>query len=161
MSSHHPERDTGIIVEAARRAGVRLVLSRGWAKLGGNDLGDDVFMVDGVPHQLLFPRLAAAVHHGGSGTTATAARLGVPQVVVPHAIDQYYWGRQVLRHHLGPKPVWRGKLSVDRLAVAIKEAVSNRQINESANKMAKLLQPLDGPANAVKYIESLVNGRSR
>jgi UDP:flavonoid glycosyltransferase YjiC (YdhE family) len=160
MSSDYPIKDTGIIVEAARRAGVRVVLSRGWAKLGGVDLGDDFFVVDTVPHQLLFPRIAAAVHHGGSGTTATAARLGVPQVVVPHAIDQYYWGRQVLRHRLGPKPVWRGKMSVNRLTAAIRQAVSDQHIHAHAREMAKLLQPVDGPANAVKYIESLVNGRS-
>ena len=30
--------------------------------------------------------LAAVIHHGGAGTTTTAARTGVPQIVVPHLL---------------------------------------------------------------------------
>lgn len=42
-------------------------------------LGDDVFTSGDVPHALLFPRLAAVVHHGGAGTSAAALRAGVKQ----------------------------------------------------------------------------------
>ncbi|KAK6156941.1 hypothetical protein DH2020_011189 [Rehmannia glutinosa] len=33
-----------------------------------------------VPYSWLFPRCAAAIHHGGSGSTAAALRTGIPQV---------------------------------------------------------------------------------
>ena len=36
-----------------------------------------------VPHDWLFPRVAAVVHHAGAGTTAAGLRAGVPAVPVP------------------------------------------------------------------------------
>ena len=59
-------------------------------------------VVDDVPHELLFPRMAAIVHHGGAGTTSVAAWAGVPQLVVPHLLDQFYWGGRVAQLGLGP-----------------------------------------------------------
>ena len=49
--------------------------------------------------QALFRRVAAAVHHGGAGTTTVATQAGAPQVVVPQVYDQHYWAQRV--HHLG------------------------------------------------------------
>jgi UDP:flavonoid glycosyltransferase YjiC (YdhE family) len=40
-------------------------------------------------------RVAAVVHHGGAGTTTTATRAGVPQVVVPQWADQPYFASRV------------------------------------------------------------------
>ena len=31
----------------------------------------DVLIVDAIPHEWLFPRTAAVIHHGGAATTAT------------------------------------------------------------------------------------------
>lgn len=49
----------------------------------------DVLAVDSAPHDQLFPRAAAIVHQGGVGTTGQAMRSGRPQLVVPHAHDQF------------------------------------------------------------------------
>ncbi len=46
--------------------------------------------------------MAAAIHHGGAGTTPTTAISGIPQIIVPHILDQYYWGHQVHQSYLGP-----------------------------------------------------------
>lgn len=35
------------------------------------------------------------MHHGGAGTTTAAALAAVPQVVVPHRYDQYYFADRV------------------------------------------------------------------
>ena len=42
-----------------------------------------------APLSLLLPRCAAIVHHGGIGTTAAALRAAVPQIAVPHLLDQF------------------------------------------------------------------------
>ncbi|HSD37078.1 MAG TPA: nucleotide disphospho-sugar-binding domain-containing protein [Rhodocyclaceae bacterium] len=42
-----------------------------------------------VPFDLLVPRLAAFVHHGGIGTTAQTMAAGVPQMITPFAHDQF------------------------------------------------------------------------
>jgi vancomycin aglycone glucosyltransferase len=52
--------------------------------------------VGDVSHDVLFPRVAAVVHHGGAGTTAAAARAGVPQVVTPMFGDQFYWASRIV-----------------------------------------------------------------
>ncbi|MEU3708654.1 glycosyltransferase [Streptomyces catenulae] len=83
-------------VEALRAQGHRALVSRGWADLGLIDDRDDCFALGEVNHQRLFRQVAAVVHHGGAGTTATAARAGAPQVVVPAAIsDNLYWADRV------------------------------------------------------------------
>ena len=61
---------------------------RGWAGLELVDDAPDCIAVGDVSHELLFPRVAAVVHHGGAGTTAAAARAGVPQVITPMFGDQ-------------------------------------------------------------------------
>ena len=57
-------------------AGVRGVVQSGWAELYVE--GDDVLQVGEVPHEWLFPRMAATVHHAGAGTTGAGLRAGVP-----------------------------------------------------------------------------------
>ncbi|MFD1326083.1 glycosyltransferase, partial [Micromonospora sonneratiae] len=84
-----------VAIEAIRAQGRRAVVARGWADLDLIDDRDDCFVVGEVNQQALFGRVAAVVHHGGQGTTMTAARAGAPQVVVPQAADQPYWAGRV------------------------------------------------------------------
>ena len=45
------KRMTEIILQACRMAGVRVIISRGWSKLGGADLStDNVFYLGDCPH---------------------------------------------------------------------------------------------------------------
>jgi vancomycin aglycone glucosyltransferase len=97
------------VIEAVRAHGRRVVISRGWADLALPDECEDCFIVGEVNQQALFPRVAAVIHHGGAGTTTTAARAGVPQVVVPQLADQPYWAGRVRdlgigSAHDGPTP---------------------------------------------------------
>ena len=80
--------------------------------------------------------MAAVIHHGGAGTTATTAISGVPQIIVPHLLDQYYWGNQIYQAQLGPKPIWRAGLTSGKLAAAIRECLSNEQIRQKARAAA-------------------------
>lgn len=84
-----------IAIGAIRAHNRRVLISRGWAELVPIDDLSDCMAVDEVNHQALFTRVAAVVHHGGAGTVTTAARAGVPQVVVPQMMDQAYWARRV------------------------------------------------------------------
>jgi vancomycin aglycone glucosyltransferase len=84
-----------VAIEAIRAQGRRVLLSRGWADLALTDGRDDCFAVGEVNQQVLFGRVAAVVHHGGAGTTTTATRAGVPQVVLPQWGDQPYWAGRV------------------------------------------------------------------
>ena len=100
-----------VAVEAIRAQGRRALVGRGWAELTPIDDRDDCFAVGEVNQQALFARVAAVMHHGGAGTTTTAARAGVPQVVLPQAGDQPYWAARVANlgigaAHEGPTPTF-------------------------------------------------------
>ncbi|MFF7259572.1 glycosyltransferase [Streptomyces sp. NPDC008159] len=112
-----------VAVEAVRDRGRRVLVGRGWAGLGPIDDRDDCFAVGEVSHQALFPRVAAVVHHGGAGTTATATRSGAPQVVVPQVVDQPYWAGRVADlgigvAHDGPVPTYASLSAALEVALA-------------------------------------------
>ena len=94
-----PEDLSRVMIESARAAGRRAIVSRGWADLTLVDEEPDCLRVGEVNQQALFKRVAAVVHHGGAGTTTAAARAGAPQVVIPQHYDQHYWAQRV--HDLG------------------------------------------------------------
>lgn len=116
-----PEGASRTLVDAARAVGRRVLLSRGWAELSLIDNAPGCIAVGDASHRALFPRVAAVVHHGGAGTTASAARAGVPQVVVPMYGDQFYWARRVRMLGIGSSV--EGTLTTEALATALWEAL--------------------------------------
>ncbi|KAK1990131.1 glycosyltransferase family 28 domain-containing protein [Colletotrichum falcatum] len=94
------------MLQAAARAGVRVVVCKGWANVDADEAGrglGHVCVVDEAPHAWLFPRVRAVVCHGGSGTTAAALRRGRPTLVVPVAGDQPFWAARVRDAGCGPE----------------------------------------------------------
>lgn len=79
-----PKALTDTILRALQLTGTRAIVSRGWSKLGqGCESNENVFFLDDCPHEWLFNRVAAVVHHGGAGTTACGLANGVPTLIVP------------------------------------------------------------------------------
>lgn len=111
------------VIDAARAVGRRIVLSRGWADLDPIDDGSDCVAIGDVSHEQLFPRVAAVVHHGGAGTTATAARAGVPQVITPMFGDQFYWASRIAGLGAGTTTP-HAVLTRESLAAALREALT-------------------------------------
>jgi sterol 3beta-glucosyltransferase len=153
MTPASGERLTTIAIEALARAGQRGVLLRGWGGLGADRaLPNTVFAIDDVPHEWLFPRMAAVVHHGGCGTTAAALRAGVPSVVIPLGFDQPYWARRVAALGVGPPPIRRRNLSADGLAAAIVQAVGDPVMRSTAATLGTVLRAERGVEAAVDVV---------
>ncbi|MDH3570301.1 MAG: glycosyltransferase, partial [Gemmatimonadota bacterium] len=91
MIAKDPAELFDVALEAIHRTGQRGVLSTGWMGADHTDLPDDVFGIESIPHDWLFPRMAAVVHHGGAGTTAAGLRAGVPSILTPFFADQPFW----------------------------------------------------------------------
>jgi UDP:flavonoid glycosyltransferase YjiC (YdhE family) len=155
MSNRNPRETTSLIIEALKRTGRRAVLLSGWGGLQEMDLPGSLFMIDSIPHAWLFQRVAAVVHHGGAGTTAAGLRAGVPAVVVPFFGDQPFWGRRVAALGVGPRPVPRKKLTAGRLADAIQQAVTDREMRQRAAELGAVIRAEDGIARAVAIIQQL------
>lgn len=143
MTDPAPHLTTDAVLEAVDRAGFRAVLSAGWARLGDGPLPESVLPVGAVSHARLFPHVAAVVHHGGAGTTTTAARAGVPQVVVPHVMDQFYWCRRLTSLGLAPPAVRRRRLDSRALADAIVAVADNEIVRERAALLGARLRHAD------------------
>ncbi|MFI0424916.1 glycosyltransferase [Spongiactinospora sp. 9N601] len=142
-----------IVEEALRRAGVRGVLHAGWAGLASRS--GTTFTVGETPHEWLFPRMAAVVHHCGAGTTAAGLRAGVPTVGVPILGDQPFWAGRVAALGAGPKPVPYGGLSADRLARAVADAVSDASYRKAATALSERIAAEDGAGKVVAALAAL------
>ena len=153
MGSSKPEETTDLIVQALAHTGQRGVISSGWGGLKKADLPETVFMIGSIPFSWLFPQMAAVVHHGGAGTTSMGLWAGVPSIVTPFMGDQPFWGRRVYELGVGPKPIPRRGLSVDRLAESIRIAVSDTVMQERAASLGQLIRAENGIARAVAVIE--------
>ncbi len=152
MCTSKPDELAGIVVEALRRAGQRGVLLTGWGGLRAADLPDDVFVTDIVPYAWLFPQMAAVVHHGGAGTTAECLRAGIPSINVPFFADQPFWAQRVYALGVGPRPIPRKKLSVERLAEAIASAVGDGDMQRRAAALGSRIRAEDGVRQAVEIV---------
>jgi UDP:flavonoid glycosyltransferase YjiC (YdhE family) len=149
-----PEEATALVLAALERAGQRGILLTGWGGLSQADLPAHVFKLEAIPHDWLFPRVAAVVHHGGAGTTAAGLRAGVPTIVIPNFMDQPFWGRRVAELGAGPSPIPRHKLTVERLAEAMQTAVHDRALRARAAALGDQLRVENGVERAVRVIEA-------
>lgn len=145
-----------VVVEALQKSGHRGLLASGWGGLQTNDLPENIFLIDAAPHDWLFPRVAAVVHHGGSGTTAAGLRAGKPTVICPFIADQPFWGKVVYEAGVGPQPIPQKKLTVDGLAAAMTTAVTDTAMQQRAADLGAKLRAEAGVACAVALIEAAV-----
>jgi len=145
---------TEIALQALRLAGQRGILATGWGGLTADNTSKDVFVLDSVPHDWLFPKVAAIIHHGGAGTTGAALRAGKPQIICPFVGDQFFWGHRVADLNVAPSPISQIKLTAERLANAIKYAITNTNLQQRASSAGETIRAENGIECAVKHILS-------
>lgn len=144
-----PEKLSKIIMEAARKEQVRVVVQSNWTKL---DTSSEPLCCDigGCPHDWLLPKCCAVIHHGGAGTTASGLRYGLPTFVCPFFADQFLWGHMVHRAKVGPKPCPVNDLTADILAEKFRELTSE-ETKKNAVELSKKMSKENGVANGLKH----------
>lgn len=155
MGGRRAAQHASIAVEALRVSSQRALLARGWGGLKATNLPRHAFMVDAVPHDWLFPRVAAVVHHGGAGTTAAGLRAGRPTVICPFLGDQPFWGRVVYERGVGTRPIPQWRLTVKSLSDAIRVAVHDASMQGRAAELGEAIRAEDGVARAVELLTRL------
>jgi UDP:flavonoid glycosyltransferase YjiC (YdhE family) len=136
---------------------VRAVVQSGWAELG--PAGDDIILVGDLPHDWLFPRTAAVVHHAGAGTTGAGLRAGVPAVPVPVLADQPFWADRLQRLGVAPHPLPMHELTADSLTNALRSCVDGSAYRDRATELAGRIRADDGPAVVLSLIAQLEGER--
>jgi UDP:flavonoid glycosyltransferase YjiC (YdhE family) len=150
----HAERLLADVCQAARNVGARLVATTGgW--LGGRTPppGEDVCLVDEAPHDWLFSRVGAVIHHGGSGTTHCGVRSGRPAVVVPSWGDQFFWGHRAARAGAATAPIPRKKANADRLTTALDRALNDAALRRRADEVGAAVSAERGVDEAVATLQ--------
>lgn len=155
MSSKNPEETANLVLSALNETKQRAIISSGWNGLMKKDLPSSVLMVDSVPFSWLFPKMAAVVHHGGAGTTHFGVRAGIPSVIVPFFGDQPFWANRTTKLGVGPEPIARKKLTAERLASAIKVALTDEAMRSRAFDLGSKIQAEKGVENAVVTVQEI------
>ncbi|MCF8126749.1 MAG: hypothetical protein K9J51_11065, partial [Desulfotignum sp.] len=66
---------------------------------------------------------------------------GVPQIIVPHILDQHYHGRRVFLSGLGPAPVPLSQLTQNRLSRALAHCLTSERILQTARNTGCVIDP--------------------
>lgn len=151
---YYPQELTQMLDRISGSTGQRLIISKGWADLEGTGSSSGVLYVDDVPYELLFPEMAAVIHHGGTGTMSYAARAGVPQAGFPFMTDQFVNRDQIARLGIGPKTCDFKKMTENEIAAAISDCVSKEHYKKNALEISEKIKSTDGVSLTVQLIEA-------
>ncbi|WVQ71264.1 hypothetical protein IAR50_000790 [Cryptococcus sp. DSM 104548] len=159
-----PEEMTRCVVEAVINSGVHAILSKGWSdrgtkargeSSGGADGADgvkyppEIFAIDSIDHGWLFPKIDAACHHGGAGTTGASLRAGIPTIIKPFFGDQAFWAERVESLNVGSAI---RKLDSESLAKALVKATGDEKQIAKAKDVGEVVRRENGVARAIEAI---------
>ncbi len=153
MQTRNPVHITETVLQALVLAGQRGILLTGWGGLQSVTLPDTVYTLDFVPHDWLFPRVAAVAHHGGAGTMAASLRAGTPSVMIPFFGDQPFWGHRFYEMGIIPQPVPKKRLTAARLAEAITIAINDTDLRKRVSTLSARIRDEDGLGQAVGILQ--------
>ncbi|CDO92746.1 unnamed protein product [Kluyveromyces dobzhanskii CBS 2104] len=154
-----PDKMTETVIDAVGDAGVYCILNKGWSNRIGDpqakkidkELPHYIYNSGDVPHDWLFSKIDATVHHGGSGTTGASLRAGLPTIIKPFFGDQFFYAGRVDDVGAG---VALKKLNRASLAKALKEVTTNTRIIQRAKQIGESISKEHGVATAIGAIYS-------
>lgn len=146
------------IYEAVKESDIRAIVSKGWSeRMGRKKEGDEgplevpkeVYVVDSIPHDWLFPQIDIAMHHGGAGTTGASLRAGLVTLIHPFFGDQYFWSSRVDKLGAGVRVK---SLKREAIVEALVKARDERMLREKAQDVGQAIQQENGVDKAVYFI---------
>jgi UDP:flavonoid glycosyltransferase YjiC (YdhE family) len=137
--------------------GRRALFHSGWSGIDPKGLPDNFLAIGDTPHDWLFPRTAAVIHHGGSGTSHSAARAGVPSIVAPFAGDQFFWAERLRLAGVAPAAV-NGRRPTAKAFAGALEFAAAAPVLDRARALGEAMRAENGVADAVAALERMVSG---
>ncbi|EDO19109.1 hypothetical protein Kpol_2000p77 [Vanderwaltozyma polyspora DSM 70294] len=151
---------TRAVIDSVLETDIFCILNKGWSeRLGKEELRyeeepeypETIFLCDSIPHDWLFPKVDAAVHHGGSGTTGATLKAGTPVVIKPFFGDQFFFASRIEDIGAG---IALKKLNVSSLSNAIKKVLTDKSIKRKAVSLKKRVAKENGVTTAINCIYS-------
>jgi UDP:flavonoid glycosyltransferase YjiC (YdhE family) len=142
-------------LEAVARVGARALVIGADMDALDKPLPASTFAVPFAPFSSVYPRCAAAIHHGGIGTTAQCLRAGIPALIVPWGADQFFDGAQVRRIGSG---TWmqRRFFTPHRAARALDALLREPRYATSAQAIAAQITREDGVTALCNALERVM-----
>jgi UDP:flavonoid glycosyltransferase YjiC (YdhE family) len=159
MQPKDPIHMTSVILQALEQTGQRAVMVSGWGGLISSNLPTSVFLAESVPFDWLFPKIQAAIHHGGLGTTAAALSAGIPSVTIPFGLDQPFWARTLHQLGVAGKPLDPNRLTTALLVDTIGSVLNDQTMLQKAAQLGDRIRSEDGVETAVHIIETVAEGK--
>jgi UDP:flavonoid glycosyltransferase YjiC (YdhE family) len=155
MPSSNPAQTLALISTVLDRIGRRAVVSGGWSNMNTDEHTERVYLMAGAPHNWLFPRMAALVHHGGAGTAAAGLRAGKPALLIPHMGDQGFWARRLYELGVSVQPLRQPELSVDLLTERLRHLLDASSFQHRAAILGQCIREEQGIENATRALSQL------
>jgi sterol 3beta-glucosyltransferase len=143
----------------------RALFNPGWSGIDPKELPDNFLVIGDTPHDWLFPRTAAVIHHGGSGTSHSAARAGVPSIVIPFAGDQFFWAERLRVAGVAPATV-DGRWPRAEAVVSALDFAADDRVRKHARVLGETMRSENGvwmqwrPLNASCGLDAQYAGRT-
>jgi rhamnosyltransferase subunit B len=125
-------------VDSAEALGMRAVLVTRYPDQLPKRLPAFACHVHGAPFDLLVPRTAMLIHHGGIGTIARGLAAGKPQLITPFSYDQPDNARRLRRLGVARSVSTRG--SSRTWAMAARSLLEDRQVAARCRELAARLR---------------------
>lgn len=150
-----PAREAAVhhVTRAARRLGQRCLIAGDHRP---ETADDGILVVGAVDHASVLPQCAAAVHHGGAGTTAATLRAGLPTMICAVTADQPLWAHRV--QTLGVGAAARMSAVTEESAYVGLGSILTMSVRSAA---ADLATRLTRPPEAVRAAADVVDERLR
>ena len=141
------------LAEASAKLGMRCLII---GHPAGAVFPSNTLAVRYAPYNLVFPRSAVAVVHGGAGSTGEALRSGRPSIVVPFGYDQYWMGTQVERLGVGVR-VRLAKRRVEDFVDVLQHVLGDELMGQRAAERHRAFSgEADGAEIGADEVEKLV-----
>jgi UDP:flavonoid glycosyltransferase YjiC (YdhE family) len=113
---------------------------------------DNITIERWLPLNQILPACDLIVHHAGAGTSMTAARFGVPQLVFPHLADQFRFAAKLCEAGAA-KRLDDTTLTPDGVRDAARELLDNDGVREAAARLAKEISAAPAVTELVPFAE--------
>lgn len=155
ISNSNPKKNTEIILNVLKKHSISAIIGTSWGGLRQpENCPKNVFFVNKIPHDWLFPRVAAVIHHGGSGTTHTGLKYGCPTLIIPHFIDQFFWNKKVAAIGAGPLGIAIKNLTETDFERLILDLLKNETYRTKAKWIAEKMAIESSKVDLYKNIEN-------
>ena len=148
-----PAAITSLLVQGALQAGCRAIVQSRWNEIPDFPEHENIYKINAIPHQHIFPCCSAVVHHGGAGTTHAATLHGCPSIVIEHFIDQEFFGNELKRLGVATSVLHRRNVTPGKLANVIRATLDSPGIKRKAEELGAIMQKENGVIKAVALLE--------